>query len=68
MKDIDALAFFHFQAHPLLLHLYLEAEIDLPLRFDHKVEGPRLVAALRAQGFAAQFQTVQKSTTPNERL
>ena len=56
MNDLDVLRFFRFQAQPLLLHLYMEARLDAPTsNFDHKIEGPRLVAALREQGFSFQF-------------
>lgn len=55
MTDEKALQFFRFQAHPLLVHLYMEAQLEVPDEFDNKIEGPRLVAALRAQGFATQF-------------
>lgn len=57
MRDSEILKFFHFHCHPLLLHLYIEAQLEVPEQFDYKIEGPRLVAALRAQGFAAQFNS-----------
>ena len=58
-KDIDVLRFFRFHLHPMLVHLYLEANLEVPMEFDYKIEGPRLVAALREQGFAAQFKSLK---------
>lgn len=43
---------------PLMCHLYQEAGLKLPEKFNPDTEGPRLVAALRAQGFATQFKEV----------
>ena len=54
-KDIDVIRFFRFHLHPMLVHLYMEAQLEVPLDFDHKIEGPRLVAALRTQGFTLKF-------------
>jgi len=61
VTDEKILKFFHQQLHPLLAHLYLEARIEVPQEFNHKVEGPRLVAALREQGFSTQFKTKTNS-------
>ena len=56
MTDTEILQFFHFQLHPLLVHLYNESRLSFPMtKFDYKVEGPRLVASLREQGFSMQF-------------
>ncbi len=41
---------------PFIVHLYDEAKIEMPVVFDPDIEGPRLVASLRAQGFASQFE------------
>lgn len=46
------------QFRPLILYLYGEALLVLPSNFDPAVEGPRLVAALRAQGMSTRFKTV----------
>ena len=61
MTDEQVLKFFHYHMHPLLMHLYLEARIEVPTQFDHKTEGPRIVAALREQGFITQFKTKTNS-------
>ena len=55
-SEIHALAFWQFQARPLLAMLYREARLVYPSeRFDWATEGPRLVAALRNQGFDFHF-------------
>jgi hypothetical protein len=55
MNDLDTLRFYRYQVQPLLIHLYLEAKLEAPSTFDHKIEGPRLVATLREQGFSINF-------------
>ena len=65
MNDELILKFFRSQLHPLLAYLYLEARVEVPEEFDHKVEGPRLIAALRAQGFATKFNC---KTSSREKL
>jgi hypothetical protein len=58
-NDSDVLRFFRFQLHPMLVQLYMEAQLEIPLKsFDYKIEGPRLVAAFRAQGFSTKFPIV----------
>jgi hypothetical protein len=66
VSDKEVLRFFRFHLHSMLVHLYLEAKLEVPLEFDHKIEGPRLVAALREQGFATQFKST--TTLPKEKL
>ena len=56
MNDLDTIRFYNFQAQPLLVHLYMEAKLQIPTHFDYKIEGPRLVAALREQGFSMNFK------------
>ena len=58
MSDEQILKFFRFHLHPLLVHLYMEAKLEVPNEFDYKIEGPRLVTALREQGFATQFKSI----------
>ena len=55
--DDEIVRFFCTQLSPLLLHLYKEAQLEVPTVFHAHIEGPRLVAALRTQGFTAQFTT-----------
>ena len=45
------------QLIPLVVFLYDQAELEVPWTWDAAVEGPRLVAALQAQGFTARFGT-----------
>ena len=66
VSDKEVLQFFRFHLHPMLVHLYTEARLEVPVEFDHKIEGPRLVAALREQGFATQFKST--TTLPKEKL
>ena len=54
-NDEKILRFFHHHLHPLLMFLYTQSKLEAPLDFDWKLEGPRLVVALREQGFATQF-------------
>jgi hypothetical protein len=67
VSDKEVLRFFRFHLHPMLVHIYLEAKLEVPIEFDHKIEGPRLVAALREQGFATQFKSL-KTNLPKEKL
>lgn len=53
--DAEVVRFFHHHIHPLLIHLYVEARIEVPDEFNYRTEGPRLVAALREQGFNLHF-------------
>jgi len=53
--DAEIVRFFHHHFHPFLVHLYKEARLEIPPAFDYAIEGPRLVAALRAQGFDLKF-------------
>ena len=57
--EIHALAFYTFQVQPLLKHLYKEAKLTMPRRFDYLTEAPRLEAALREQGFDLHFIDMQ---------
>ena len=66
VSDKEVLRFFRFHLHPMLIHLYMEAKLEVPLEFVYKIEGPRLVAALREQGFATQFKST--TTLPKEKL
>jgi hypothetical protein len=54
-EEITSQALVERVFRPLLLHLYEHAELDIPKEFLIEVEGPRLVAALRTQGFNAVF-------------
>jgi hypothetical protein len=64
MTETEIVRFFNFECQPLLLMLYQEARISPPTtKFDHKIEGPRLVAALREQGFSFQFPTTGTEKT-----
>ena len=67
VSDKEVLRFFRFHLHPMLVHLYMEAKLEVPLEFDHKIEGPRLVTALREQGFATRFKST-KTNLPKEKL
>ena len=56
-SDKEVIRFFRFHLHPMLVHLYMEAQLEVPMDFDYKIEGPRIVVALRAQGFKTKFPT-----------
>jgi hypothetical protein len=60
VSDTDILRFFRFHLHPMLVHLYMEARLEVPVKFDYKIEGPRLVAALREQGFSTKFPAIDE--------
>lgn len=45
---------------PMLLHMYEQANLAIPEKFCVDVEGPRIVAALRTQGFNSRFPVVKK--------
>ena len=55
LSDSEVIRFFRFHLHPMLVLFYTEARLEVPEYFDWKVEGPRLVSALRAQGFDLKF-------------
>ena len=55
ISDTEVLRFFRFHLHPMLVQMYMEAKLEVPEFFDHKTEGPRLIAAFRAQGFDLHF-------------
>lgn len=67
MNELDKLHFFNFQCQPLLVHLYLEAKLSVPDKFDCKIEGPRLVAAFREQGFSFHFIEAEPEPKSNVR-
>lgn len=56
LSDHEIATIFEAEFKPLLVHLYSEAGLAIPqTHFDHLEEGPRLVVALRTQGFNAKF-------------
>jgi hypothetical protein len=62
INDEEIVRFFKTQLQPLLMHLYQEAQLEVPVSFHASVEGPRIVSALRTQGFTAQFKTEKEAT------
>ena len=65
--EAQTLAFYQFHAWPLIKYLYQQAGLKEPERFDHLVEGPRLVNALIAKGFDLRISVVnnrQEETWP----
>ena len=55
------------QLVPLVLFLYAQADLEIPMYWEHDVEGPRLVTALQAQGFTARFGVVEEKFTDRRR-
>ena len=56
-SDREIALAFETAIKPFILYLYSEAELDIPEGFVPATEGPRLVAALREQGYATHFST-----------
>jgi hypothetical protein len=58
MKETALAKIYMEQFRPLVLLLYSEAGLVIPLDFDPAVEGPRLIATFREQGMKTKFKTV----------
>ena len=49
---------------PFIVYIYAQAGLECPKDWNHGTEGPRIVAALRTQGFSAQFPVAKKNGVP----
>ena len=56
LPDHDIVQACKGQIIPLMVYIYAEAGLEVPLDFNHITEGPRLVAELRAQGYATKIK------------
>ena len=57
ISEHDIALSFEFIFKPLLLKLYEEAELDIPVEFNYEIECERLVASFREQGYSTKFKT-----------
>ena len=55
MTNAEILNAWKTQFHPMLIRLYMEANLEVPELFDYKVEVERIATALRTQGFNTKF-------------